>query len=111
MRYNKESLSKLTTGEIFDISARLSARATLWAIINLLVSSFYWLLHAYLFRYVLVAVNTVLIAYLIVLIVRIKKVDKAFEANIKAFADRQEKAVADLEAEWERIKAEEGGNQ
>jgi hypothetical protein len=56
-------------------------------------------------------VSAILIPYLVVLIVRLIRLDKAYEASLKASAERRKKAISELEIGRERKKNEEGGVQ
>ena len=109
MKYNKQTLSKLTPEEIQDISYSKLMKGTIWSSVNMLVCAFQWLLKAYKLRYIFIAVSAILIPYLVVLIVRLIRLDKAYEASLKASAERRKKAISELEIERERKKNEEGG--
>ena len=84
MKYNKQTLSKLTPEEIQDISYSKLMKGTIWSSVNMLVCALQWLLKAYKLRYIFIAVSAILIPYLVVLIVRLIRLDKDYEASLKA---------------------------
>lgn len=107
----KDKIKSMNCQELFYKSLETSRRATTLAIVNLIVCSCYWLLQRYLIRYLFVAATSIIIPILIVTMVRIKKIDQAFEKKDKEeFARLKQKVVAIGEV-IEKAIEEEGGNQ
>ena len=107
----KDKIKSMNCQELFYKSLETRRRATTLAIVNLIVCSCYWLLQRYQIRYLFVAATSIIIPILIVMMVRIKKIDQAFEKKDKEeFARLKQKVVAIGEA-IEKAKEEEGGNQ
>lgn len=107
----KDKLNSMNCHELLYKSLETSRRATTLAIVNLIICSCYWLLHGYLIKYLFLAANLIIIPILIVMMVRIKKMDQAFEKKDKEeFARLKQKVVAIGEV-IEKAIEEEGGEQ
>ena len=105
----KDKLKTMNSQELFYKSLETSRRGMILSIVNLIVCSCYWLLHDYLIAYLLLAAPLIIFPILIVMMVRIKKTNQAFEQRYMEEFARQKQKVEAFGKVLEKAIEEEGG--